>query len=106
MKRNVWIAGERPPRALTVGYFSALGRSAISEDNPTDGHHVEPQERDSIHVGPPLSKVCFDSGSIPFSKMQKLGFSYTGGPAFRVCVNRLRKSAVSRGRPGRRGAGD
>jgi hypothetical protein len=48
MKRNVWFAGERPPGALTIGDLSALGRSAISEDNPTDGHHVEAQERDPI----------------------------------------------------------
>jgi hypothetical protein len=82
MKRNVGFARERPPGALTIGDFTTLGRSAISEDNPTDGHHVEAKERDSIHVGPPSSKVCFDSGSTPLSQMQKLSFSYTGGPAF------------------------
>ena len=77
MKRNVWFAGERPPGALTMRDFTLLGRSAISDDNPTDSHHVEAQKRDSTHVGPPPSKVWFDSGSTPFSQMQKLGFSYT-----------------------------
>jgi hypothetical protein len=52
MKRNVWFAVERPPGALAITDFTALGRRAISEDNPTDGHPLEAQERDSIHVGP------------------------------------------------------
>jgi hypothetical protein len=86
MKRNVWFARERPPEALTIGDFSALSGSAISEDNPTDGHYVEAQERDPIHLGPPSSKVCCGSGSTSFSQMQKLGFQYTGGPAFRTWV--------------------
>jgi hypothetical protein len=56
VERNVLFARERPPEAFTIGDFNALRRSAISEGNPTDGHYVEAQERDPIHIGPPSSK--------------------------------------------------
>jgi hypothetical protein len=56
MKRNVRFGRERPPEALTIGDLSALSRSVISKDDPTDGHQVEARERDPIHVGAPLSK--------------------------------------------------
>jgi hypothetical protein len=56
MKRNVWFDRQRPPEALTRGDLSVLSRGATSEDDPTNGHYVEAQERDPIHVGPPSSK--------------------------------------------------